>query len=65
MTFQIGNKIGPRFKKGNKVNLGRKQTEEHKRKVREQISGENHYLWKTDRTQIVQYWTGRNNPEYI
>jgi hypothetical protein len=32
--------------------------------VKMKISGENHYLWKKDRTQIVQYWTERNNPEY-
>lgn len=32
--------------------------------VRLKYSGVNHYLWKKDRTKIVQYWTERNNPEY-
>ena len=27
-------------------------------------SGKNNYQWKEDRTQIVDYWTERNNSEY-
>lgn len=29
-----------------------------------EMSGENHPNWIKDRTQIKQYWTERNNPEY-
>lgn len=29
-----------------------------------QVSKENHYLWKKDRSEVKDYWTERNNPEY-
>lgn len=60
-------------------NKGIKMSEEQKRKMSEShkgipnkskgkkrphCSGENHWNWIEDRTQIKKYWTDRNNPEY-
>ena len=55
---------------------GKNQTKEHIRKrvesrVRNGTTpavtsprGKDHYLWVADRSQLKQYWTERNNPEY-
>lgn len=57
MKFQKGNKIGGRFKKGNKINLGKTFSEEHKQNMREARKrnpryGENTSCWRGGTTSL-------------
>ena len=53
------------FQKGNKINLGRKQSEEHKRNIGLGHSNEKSYMWKGDNVgySALHNWIRKNFPK--
>lgn len=51
------------FQKGNKINLGRKHSEERKRKQSERVSGKNHPMYgKTPWNKNIKMWKDKKHP---
>jgi len=69
VKFNIQRREGYRFKKGNRINLGRKKTKETLKKMSESMKGKNkgekHGLWKGNNVSYkgLHGWVRRNKPK--